>query len=289
VIAVDWGTTSCRAYRLRGGAVIDRREARAGILQIASESYAAALRDLVGSWLVDGEARIVIGGMIGSRSGWVETPYVPCPVSADDLSRQLVPVAFEGAIVRLVPGVSAADPTGIPEFMRGEEAQIFGTDVQDAVLCLPGSHSKWVRVTEKRIATFTTFLTGEAFSALRAHTILAKSIADAPIALDAFDAGVARSSEPGGLLHHLFGVRALTLTNRLSDQTAGSYLSGLLIGHEVRQALVERDAHVHVVGAAALTDLYARAIQSCGGRPRRWSDETGALGLSRIAEQASWT
>lgn len=289
MIAVDWGTTSCRAYRLRGGAVIDRREARAGILQIASESFAAALRDLVGSWLVEGEARIVIGGMIGSRSGWVETPYVPCPVSADDLSRHLVPVAFEGATVRLVPGVSAADPTGTPEFIRGEEVQVFGTDVDEGVLCLPGSHSKWVRVAKRRIATFMTFLTGEAFSALRAHTILARSIADAPIALDVFDAGVARSGESGGLLHHLFGVRALTLTNQLTDQTAASYLSGLLIGHELRQALIERDAPVHVVGAAELTDLYARAIQSCGGRPRRWSDETAAFGLSRIAEQASWT
>jgi 2-dehydro-3-deoxygalactonokinase len=289
VIAVDWGTTSCRAYRLRAGAVIDRREARAGILQIASESFASALRDLVGPWLADGERRVVLGGMIGSRSGWVETPYVPCPASSDDLARQLVAVAFDGAAVRVVPGVSATDPAGTPEFIRGEEAQIFGTDVADGVVCLPGSHSKWVRVTERRIATFTTFLTGETFSALRAHTILAKSIVDAPIALDAFDAGIARSAEPGGLLHHLFGVRALALTGRLGERTSGSYLSGLLIGHEVRQALVERESVVHVVGAAELTDLYARAILSRGGRSRGWSDETAAIGLNRIAEQAPWT
>lgn len=289
MIAVDWGTTSCRAYRLRGGAVIDRREARLGILQLASESFAAALRDLVGPWLADGEQRVVLGGMIGSRSGWVETPYIACPASSNDLARQLVPVAFDGAMVRLVPGVSASDSTGTPEFIRGEEVQIFGTDVVDGVVCLPGSHSKWVRVAQRRIVTFTTFLTGEAFSALRAHTILAKSIADAPIVLGAFDAGVARSGEPGGLLHHLFGVRALALTGRLEEQTAGSYLSGLLIGHEVRHAPVERDAVVHVVGAAELTDLYAQAIRTCGGRPRVWSDETAALGLTRIAEQASWT
>jgi 2-dehydro-3-deoxygalactonokinase len=289
VIAVDWGTTSCRAYRLHAGVVIDRREVRAGILHMASESFAAALRDLVGLWLADGEHRIVLGGMIGSRNGWVETPYVLCPVSADDLSAQLVPVAFEGAAIRLVPGVSASDGAGTPEFIRGEEAQIFGTDVEDGVLCLPGSHSKWVRVAQRRIVTFTTFLTGEAFSALRAHTILAKSIADRPIAPAAFDAGVARSSEPGGLLHHLFGVRSLALTGRLDEQTAGSYLSGLLVGHEVRHAPVERDSTIHVVGAGDLTELYARAIQSCGGRSRRWSDETAALGLNRIAERALWT
>lgn len=255
---------------------------------MASESFAAALRDLVGSWLADGEQRVVLGGMIGSRSGWVETPYVPCPVSSDDLARQLVPVAFDEATVRLVPGISANDSTGTPEFIRGEEVQIFGTDVEDGVVCLPGSHSKWVRVSQRRIVTFTTFLTGEAFSALRQHTILAKSIVDGPIVQSAFDAGIARSGEPGGLLHHLFGVRALALMGRLEEQKAGSYLSGLLIGHEVRQALAERDPVVHVVGTADLTDLYAQAIRSCGGRPRVWSDETAALGLMRIAEQASW-
>lgn len=289
MIAVDWGTTSCRAYRLRAGAVVDRRDAPAGVLQIRSEAVAIALRGLVGSWLADGERRVVLGGMIGSRSGWVETPYVPCPASVDDLARRLVSVAFDGAEVRIVPGVSSRDATGTPEFIRGEESQIFGTDVGDGVLCLPGSHSKWVQMTGRRIATFTTFLTGEAFGALRAHTILAKSIADAPISPSAFDAGVARSAESGGLLHHLFGIRALALVGQLGEQAAGSYLSGLLIGHEVRQALAERESVVHVVGAAQLTDLYARAILSCGGRPRRWSDETAALGLNRIAERAAWT
>ncbi len=230
---------------------------------------------------------MLLGGMIGSRGGWVETGYVPCPVSPRELARMLVPVPFDGAMARVVPGVSTTDRNGVPEFIRGEEAQIFGTDIKSGVVCLPGSHSKWVQVEGGKIVTFSTFLTGEAFAALRAHTILARSIADGPVVESAFDAGVARSADPGGLLHHLFGIRGLGLVGRLAESGAGSYLSGLLIGHEVRQA-VTAGGEVHVVGASDLAKLYARAIKACGGFSRVWSDETAAIGLNQIAECAEW-
>jgi 2-dehydro-3-deoxygalactonokinase len=288
MIAVDWGTTSCRAYRLARGAIVDRRDAKTGILHVEHGAFAATLRTLIGAWLAEGETRVLLSGMIGSRNGWIETTYVPCPVSAAELARALVPVPFEGAAVQLVPGVSAVDVAGVPEFIRGEESQIFGTDIEAGVLCLPGSHSKWVRVAGGRIVDFTTHLTGEAFGALRAHTILARSMSDGPIVPAAFDAGVARSGDPGGLLHHLFGVRALALVGRLAEGTTSSYLSGLLIGHEIRAALVP-NTEVHVIGAAELSELYARAIVACGGRPRTWPDQTAALGLNRIAESARWT
>jgi 2-dehydro-3-deoxygalactonokinase len=288
VIAVDWGTTSCRAYRLRAGVVIDRRDARAGIMHVERGAFGATLRTLVGGWLAEGEDRILLGGMIGSRSGWIETSYVPCPVSPDELAGALVSVPFDGAMVRVVPGVSGVDTAGVPEFMRGEEAQIFGADIEVGTVCLPGSHSKWVEVAGGRIAKFTTFLTGEAFSALRSHTILARSMSEGPTVLSAFDAGVLRSAEPGGVLHHLFGVRALALIGRLTDATTSSYLSGLLVGHELRAALVP-GSEIHVIGGASLTELYGRAILASGGRPRLWTDETAARGLSRIGDCAQWT
>lgn len=289
MIAVDWGTTSCRAYRLRGSAVVERRDARAGILYVERGAFAETLREVIAPWLTDGEDRVLLAGMIGSRNGWVETDYVACPASPDALARALVPVPFDGARVRVVPGVSASDAAGVPEFMRGEESQIFGTRIETGLVCLPGSHSKWARVAGGEIVGFTTFLTGEAFAALRDHTILARSIRAAPLDLDAFDAGVARSADTGGVLHHLFGVRALGLTGRLTDATAGSYLSGLLIGHEVREALGAGEVDVHVVGAAELRELYTRAVSRCGGRAQPWSDEAAAAGLSRIAERARWT
>src|SRR6185312_3212671 len=194
-----------------------------------------------------------------------------------------------GASARLVPGVAGHDATGAPEFMRGEEAQIFGTDITTGIICLPGSHSKWVAVTDGRIVEFSTHLTGEAYAALRQHTILARSMRGASVDLTAFDAGVARSGESGGVLHHLFGVRALALADRLGEAAGESYLSGLLIGHEVRAALGPPPAAVHVIAATHLADLYARALRACGATVHAWPDDTAALGLCRIAEAASWS
>ena len=126
--------------------------------------------------------------------------------------------------------------------MRGEETQVMGVQAllrNGGMACLPGTHSKWVRVEGGRIVGFTTHMTGEAFAALRGHTILGRMMRDGPADGAPFEAGLARSAEPGGLLHHLFGVRALGLANRLEEADAPAYLSGILIGHEVRAALAE--------------------------------------------------
>ncbi|HEX5325761.1 MAG TPA: 2-dehydro-3-deoxygalactonokinase, partial [Acetobacteraceae bacterium] len=137
---------------------------------------------------------------------------------------------------------------------------------------------------------FATHLTGETFAALRGHTILGRMMRDGGIEPEAFDQGVARSGEPGGLLHHLFGVRALGLTARLAESAAASYLSGLLIGHEARAALVDvqPDVVVHVIGAPELTALYARAIELCGGMAERLNGEAAARGLALIGAHAAW-
>jgi 2-dehydro-3-deoxygalactonokinase len=288
MIAVDWGTTSCRAYRLHGGKPVDRRDAPAGILHVEQRDFSGTLRSLVAAWLADGEERILLAGMVGSRSGWVETGYLPCPVSPAQLAESVVPIPFEGAAVRVVPGVSAVDTARTPELMRGEEVQIFGAEIEAGTVCLPGSHSKWARVRDGRITDFGTYLTGESFAALRGHTILARTIVDGPLVVSAFDAGVMRSADPGGLLHHLFGVRALSLAGQLTEASSGSYLSGLLIGHEVRAALSPGN-EVHVIGAAHLTALYERAIVACGGRARVWAEDTAARGLNRIGESVRWT
>ena len=166
------------------------------------------------------------------------------------------------------------------------------------IACLPGTHSKWVRVEGGRIVGFTTHMTGEAFAALRGHTILGRMMRDGPTDGAPFEAGLARSAEPGGLLHHLFGVRALGLANRLEEADAPAYLSGILIGHEVRAALARpcntsapaaRDTVVQVIGTPELTALYARAIAACGGYAERHDGEAAARGLALIAEHAQWT
>jgi 2-dehydro-3-deoxygalactonokinase len=290
MIAVDWGTTSFRAYRLAGdGGILDRRVNARGIMAHTDGGFADTLREAIGPWLAAGETRVLMAGMIGSRQGWLEAPYLPCPVGPADLAAGLVAVPFEGAQVKVVPGVSGVDEAGVAEVMRGEETQVAGAFAATGgtgTICLPGTHSKWVRTHSGRLLGFTTHMTGEVFAALRGHTILGRMMRDGPAEGPFFDEGVRRSAEPGGLLHHAFGVRALTLTGRLPETDAPAYLSGLLIGHEVRSAL-SGDV-VHIIGAAGLDRLYARAISLCGAVARIFDGDAAAEGLARIGAFASW-
>jgi 2-dehydro-3-deoxygalactonokinase len=293
MIGIDWGTTSFRAFRVgRDGTIRDRRAGPKGILSVPDGRFGDTLREEIGPWLAAGEDRVLLSGMIGSRQGWKEAPYVACPAGPSDLAAELIDIGFDWARVKLVPGLSGTDDSGVAEVMRGEETQVLGVTplLRDGGLaCLPGTHSKWVRVEGGRIVGFTTHMTGETYAALRGHTILGRTMRDGASDGDPFDAGVARSAEPGGLLHHLFGVRALSLAGRLSESDAPAYLSGILIGHEVRSALARAtDAVVQLIGASELTALYARAITACGGYAERHDGDAAARGLVLVAEHAQW-
>jgi 2-dehydro-3-deoxygalactonokinase len=294
MIGVDWGTTRFRVFRIgRDGAIRERRSADRGILNVPDGRFAEALREEIGPWLAAGEDRVLLSGMIGSRQGWREAPYIPCPASAADLAANLTDVGFDWARVKLVPGLSGTDEAGVAEVMRGEETEVIGVLADfppGGIACLPGTHSKWARVEDGRIVSFTTHMTGETYAALRGHTILARMMREGPADGAPFTAGVRRSGEPGGLLHHVFGVRAETLAGKLSDSDAGAYLSGILIGHEVRAALAATPgAVVHVIGAPDLAQLYGQAISACGGFPERHNGEAAARGLALIGAAATWT
>ncbi len=295
MIGVDWGTSSFRAFRLtREGGIRDRKTGPRGILAVADGRFADTLREEIGPWLAAGERHVLLSGMVGSRQGWMEAPYLPCPAGPDKIAAALVDVPFDWGQVKIVPGLSGEDTAGVPELMRGEETQLAGALAMmgaDGWACLPGTHCKWARVENRQITTFLTYLTGETFAALRGHTILARMMRDGDTEPAAFDAGVTRSGQAGGILHHLFGVRSLGLTGRLGDSAAASYLSGLLIGHEVRSAVadVPKRTLVHVIGAPELTALYARAIEVCGGMAERLNGEAAARGLALLGEHAAWT
>ena len=127
MIGIDWGTSSQRAFRLGDdGTILDRRVAARGILRVDCGRFAEALREIAGDWIDAGETRVLLSGMVGSRQGWVEAPYLPCPAGPDDLAAALVRVPFAGATVLLVPGLTDADDVGTPEVMRGEETQLAG-------------------------------------------------------------------------------------------------------------------------------------------------------------------
>jgi len=289
MIGLDWGTTSLRAYRLdQAGAVLEKRESKAGILSVKPGGFPDELRNIGGDWLEAGETLVVIAGMAGSKQGWAEAPYLPCPASVAEVARATLPVPFSATRVRLVPGLKARDANGVPEVMRGEETQILGVldhlPQQEATLCLPGSHSNWERVRAGQILDFSPHMKGEVFAALSAHTILARSLdhgaAHHP---GAFARGLDRARQGGGLLHQLFGLRSLSLFDAMPQMEAASYLSGLLIGHEVAAALEAGVAPpVHLVDAEALTLRYAAALAAFGIPSVTLEEDAAARGLFQI-------
>ncbi|HET6234210.1 MAG TPA: 2-dehydro-3-deoxygalactonokinase [Acetobacteraceae bacterium] len=294
MIGVDWGTTAFRAFRItRDGTIRDRRAGPRGILNVPNNRFAETLREEVGPWLAAGEDHVLLSGMIGSRQGWKEAPYLPCPAGAAEIAATLTDIPFDWGQVKLVPGLATDDPAGVPEVMRGEETQIIGCLAAiggAGVACLPGSHSKWARIEAGRVAGFTTHLTGEAYAALRGHTILGRMMHDGATSPAAFDQGVARAADADGLLHHVFGARTLALTGRMAESDTASYLSGILIGHEVRAALgAQAGAVVQLIGTLELTALYARAIAACGCYAERHDGDAAAHGLAAIGAHAAWS
>ena len=294
MIGVDWGTTSLRAYRIAaGGAVLDRLDRPGGILTVPAGGFPGALAEVVGPWLSAGETRVLLCGMVGSRQGWIEAPYLRCPAGPAEIAAATIPVPFDSAETRLVPGLTTEDAHGIPDVMRGEETKLvalaYALGGGAHLACLPGTHSKWARIEAGRIAHFTTHMTGEAFAALSQHTILARTSAEGPDRPEAFARGVARARQGGGLLHHLFGARTLHLMDRLEAAETRSFLSGLLIGHEIVAALAETGAtRVELVGAAGLAALYAEALRLSGVAVRSHDPDLVAAGLHHIGHGLGW-
>lgn len=292
MIAIDWGTSTFRAYRVSAdGAVLEKRSAPLGILQVEGGRFAQALESQVEDWLAAGEGPVLMSGMIGSRQGWKEAPYVACPAGPEDIARGLIEVTWgAGRRAWIAPGLSSRDAAGVPDVMRGEETQILGVLDQlsdQAWICLPGTHSKWVEVRERKISRFTTHMTGEVFAVMKTHSILSRMLDEAPPDLACFDAGVRRARDSGGVLHHLFGVRARGLFGELPNQSAASYLSGLLIGHELLSIPVAAENEVCLLGSPELAQLYQRALEQLGRRSIPLDPDSAVRGLIRLAAPLS--
>jgi 2-dehydro-3-deoxygalactonokinase len=300
LIGIDWGTTSFRAYRIGAdGRVIDSKSAPAGILKVPGGEFERVFEREVGPWLMpQPDLPVLAAGMITSRQGWVEVPYCPCPAGRDEIACALLRHATgRGRVIHFVPGLSIVGPDGVPDVIRGEETQIIG-EVGAApgrrLLLLPGTHSKWALVEDGRVVWFATFMTGEVFGVLKEHSILGRMMAGESDDRDAFRRGVAYAgSAGGGLLKRLFSARTLGLFGQLPAEAVASYLSGLLIGAEVREALdcLEQeplDQEVTVIGSSDLTDRYLTAIEDASLHGHRATADAGARGLFLIAATAGW-
>jgi len=301
LLALDWGTTSARAYRMNGhGEVVAIRESALGIQQVKDGAFASALLALLGEWSELAAPRIACG-MIGSRQGWVEAPYVDCPAGFGRLAHTLTRTPDGG--LAIVAGVRCRDAEGMPDVMRGEETQIAGAlAAEDGVTLavLPGTHSKWAIVRARRIEQFATFMTGEIYAVLKAHSILGRMMPAIPTASDdgAFMHGVkdgARADAGAGtLLHRLFGVRTLPLAGLLAPESISDYLSGLLIGSEAAAGLAWARRHdvaadrVTLIGADALCRRYAVALSETGIAVDAAAADAAARGLWAIAQESGW-
>lgn len=288
-VALDWGTTNLRAFRIAAdGTMLDRRERPLGLQSIKNANFAGAFRDVVGDWMNDpSRPTALMCGMVGSAQGWIEAPYVKCPASAAELASSLAVAPDPHFDIRIVPGLRCQGAGG-PDVMRGEETQLVGTGLGDGVYCLPGTHSKWAIVESGRIQRFATFMTGELFATARKHTILGRSMVDATHDPAAFAKGFVRAQGPGGLLNHLFMVRTTALLEGLKPAEAPSYLSGLLIAHEIAAAKEWcKPARVVVVGAGPLVQNYAVALAMANVEAAAVNGEhASAAGLYAIANAA---
>jgi 2-dehydro-3-deoxygalactonokinase len=266
LIAVDWGTTSCRSTLLGdNGATLFRKDNGPGILAVTDGNFAGALTTMIGPWrAMKPEARIVLSGMIGSRQGWVEAPYVACPAGLTDIAARLVTVdAPDLGRVEIVPGLMI-EVGGVPDVMRGEETQVFGAGITDGLCVLPGTHSKWATVSSGRITGFATYMTGEVYAALKDHTILGRLMTPAPSTTitEHFLAAVkqgAATGHPGALLQRIFATRTLGLFDRLPADALADHLSGLLIGAEIAAASHNTTRPITIIANDELTRRYSAA------------------------------
>ena len=279
-IAADWGTTHLRLWALDAeNRVLAVSRSDEGSMRLQGSSFEAALLRRIEPWLPETGGPpipVIACGMIGARGGWQEIPYAAAPLDPSSLHPVEVPTQDPRIRFTIQPGVSQAVPADI---IRGEETQITGairlSGGADGVLCLPGTHSKWVRVQAGRIIRFQTAMTGELFDLLSHQSVLRDVTTPAPdepgdngaqTHARAFEDGVEDAlAKPHNLLHWLFRLRAENRLNNLPRRLARARLSGLLIGSELAGARDFWDGEaVRIVGANTLAALYQDALRTAG-------------------------
>ena len=306
LIALDWGTSNLRAnYLGADGQSLAQRNAPGGIMAVQNGQFAAVLSALCSDWLAQFNGPVLASGMVGSRQGWQEAPYLDCPASLGQAAAALVRVEFTGAAdakprtLHIAPGLRYQDASGAWDVMRGEETQIWGAQLPPGSCCvLPGTHSKWAWTGQSgAIAQFATYMTGELYAVLTQHSILGRLMdfgrsagaAPIPLATDAFLEGTKQ-----GLHHHaqathaLFAARTAGLMGQVPPTALPDFLSGLLIGIEIGGALAswntaQSTQNVVLIGDAALCQRYSLALEVAGLRSSSTLADATTAGQWQIA------
>ncbi|MBL8584424.1 MAG: 2-dehydro-3-deoxygalactonokinase [Rhizobiaceae bacterium] len=293
-VAVDWGTSRMRLWPMRrDGSVLGERRADDGLEAGRQRGFSAILENHLAELGVTGETPVVVCGMAGSRQGWKEAAYVEVPAPLEKVLADSVAPDAGGRAVRILPGM--AQRGDAPDVMRGEETQLLGlvlkTGLSDALVAMPGTHSKWVTLSGGAVAGFSTVMTGELFQLLAEHSILRHSIGDAAGGVEAgqpaFSAGLeAGLRNPAGVLQGLFGIRAASLLEGLPPGDAAACLSGLLIGAEIGAAAGSKagNAATILVASGRMERLYRAGMVLAGLTPLTVdADEVVRMGLLAAA------
>ncbi|MGR3711924.1 MAG: 2-dehydro-3-deoxygalactonokinase [Shimia sp.] len=266
-IAVDWGTSKLRAFAMAGDTVLAEAQSDDGMARLTKDGFGPALLALVEDWLAAGVTDVVACGMVGARQGWVEAPYGAVPTAPLPARPVLVPETDRRLRVFVVPGLKQEQPADV---MRGEETQVAGFLARnpnwDGVICLPGTHTKWVHVSADEVVSFRTFMTGEMFALMSGQSVLQHSVGAGWDAA-AFEDGLGKTlSRPESLAAELFGIRASDLLHAMPSSAGRARLSGLLLGAELAASKPYwLGQNIAVVGEAGLSEVYANALKSQGG------------------------
>lgn len=277
VTAVDWGTTRLRVWLLdAAGRSLAERRGDEGLVVAQAAGFQSILERHLAAMDAPGDLPVIVCGMAGSRQGWVEAAYVDVPAPIEAILAGATRVANGRRDIRIVPGL-AQRLADRPDVIRGEETQLAGAGLPAGgrhLVCMPGTHSKWVAAEDGAVTGFGTWPTGELFSVLAAHSILRHSLGDKPAAVEIGNPFFrqwceAALQEHGNVASRLFAIRAAGLLQGLKPEDAAACLSGLLIGDEVGAAGRRYDAAgspVVLVASGALGRLYETALDIAGLR-----------------------
>ena len=274
LIAVDWGTSRLRARLVDGdGAIVGETSSDQGIGAL-SGGHEAAFENADAGWP---DVPAIMAGMVGSRQGWRQAAYVPCPATVGSIAAAMTRFATaRGRPVAIVPGLKVTAGDG--NVLRGEETQIVGVLDREpgfsGTCVLPGTHSKWVRVERGVIVDFESFISGELFDLLSRRSLLRHSVSDPDSTGDVsevadFRRGVERVTRGGvPFLAALFSVRVRQLLADVTPVDNLAYLSGLVIGGEVAAAVtlkaIAPDTPIRIIGASTLARAYKKALAIAG-------------------------
>ena len=295
VIFGDWGTSVCRLYLCRrdaSGITVEDRCKGPGIKH--SQDHEAAFFELCQPWLnAHGKLPVYLIGTVGADIGWHQAPYVPCPAEAEQFNQHAVSFVSRDIEFVIFPGLSCLNRHDLPDIMRGEETQIFGflhqSDAlaKEQLICLPGTHTKWALIKGETIASFITSPIGELFEVLSHHSVLLSPLEQKQWCQDSFDTGLdVGLALTSNLLHTLFATRAFQVLENKSNVVAASYLSGLLIGADVKAAMQDFHlfSHVTLIGSDNINRLYTEALEKMSINCSQMSSEMATVsGLQRLA------